>query len=162
MAQWEDDGPWTHGTVVSRGDCIHNNRIMKISVTKTGHIITRNSKHIKTTSITGEQYLRDQLTWHMEDHLDKILKQYESLCTNNVQNIDKDRRRREETDVKNHNDTLTSIVQRHTINNTPIIVNIQESSRNHQQIGIEIRDENMNTQTHYGRISRKLDRFTYH
>ena len=39
----------------------------------------------------------------MEDPLDKILKQYESLSQHNIQNNDKDRR--EETDVKNFNDT---------------------------------------------------------
>ena len=36
----------------------------------------------------------------------------------NVQNNDNDRRR-EETDMNNHNDTGTSIAHRHTINNTP-------------------------------------------
>ena len=100
MVQWEDGGPWTHGT----GNDNHFNKSYTIRVTKTGCIITRNSKHIKTTLITAEQYLRDQLTQHTEDPLDKILKQYESLSLHNVQNDDKDRRR-EEADVNNHNDT---------------------------------------------------------
>ena len=33
--QQEDGGPWTHGTVVGRGDHIHNNRSYTIRVTKT-------------------------------------------------------------------------------------------------------------------------------
>ena len=68
-----------HGIVVGRGDHNHNNRSYTMRVTKTGCIITRNSKYIKTAPITPEQYLRDQLAWQIEDHLNKILKQYESL-----------------------------------------------------------------------------------
>ena len=40
---------------------------------KTGCIIPRKSKHIKTIPTTAEQYLRVQLTWHTEDLRDKIL-----------------------------------------------------------------------------------------
>ena len=65
--QQQDGGLWLHGTVVGRGDHKHNNRSHKIRVTKTGHIITTNCKHITTTTITAEQYLRDQLTQHTED-----------------------------------------------------------------------------------------------
>ena len=67
MAQQEDGGPLRHGTVVGRGDHNHNNRSYTLQVTKAGHIITRNSKHMKSTPITAEQYLRDQLTQHTED-----------------------------------------------------------------------------------------------
>ena len=72
---------------------VHKNRI----------IIIRNSKHIKTF-ITTEQDLWDQFTQHSEDPRDKILKQYESLFHYYVQNNDNDKRR-EETDMNNHNDT---------------------------------------------------------
>ena len=111
--QQEDGGLWTHGTVVGRGDPSHKNRSYTIRVTKIGCIITRKSKYIKAKPITAEQYLRDQLTQHMEDPLDKILKQHEPLSPCNVQNNDKDRRK-EEIDVNNHNDTWTSIAQRKT------------------------------------------------
>ena len=33
--QWEDDGPWTHGTVVGRGDHSHSNRSYTIGLSKT-------------------------------------------------------------------------------------------------------------------------------
>ena len=102
--QWEDGGPWTHGTVVGRCHHNDNSRSYTVRVTKTGDIIIRNNKHIKTTPITAEQYLRDQLSWHMEDPWDKILKQYESLSPQNEPNNAKDRRR-EKTDVSSHNDT---------------------------------------------------------
>ena len=50
-----------------------------ICVTKTGRMITRNSKHIKTTSITAAQYLWDQLDKHSKtDPLEDFLKQYGS------------------------------------------------------------------------------------
>ena len=42
------------------------------------------------------QNLGQQLTWHTEDPLDKILKQYESLSPQNVQNNEKERRDRYE------------------------------------------------------------------
>ena len=80
-------------------------------------------------------YIRDQCPQHMEDPLDKILKQYESLSPHNVQNNDKDRRR-EETNINNYNDTQTSIAQGHTKITHQIITNIQESLRKHQQMDI--------------------------
>ena len=49
VVQQEDGGSWTHGTVVGRGDHNHNNRSYTIRVTETGLIITRKSKHTKTT-----------------------------------------------------------------------------------------------------------------
>ena len=44
VVQWEDGGPWTHATVVGRGDHNHNNRLYTIRVRKIGCIITRNNK----------------------------------------------------------------------------------------------------------------------
>ena len=58
----EDGGPWTQGTIVGRSNHNHNNRSYTIQITMTGHIVIRNSKHIITTPITAEQYLRDQHT----------------------------------------------------------------------------------------------------
>ena len=56
--------------MVGRGDNKHN-RSYTIRITKTGHIIIRNSKHIKSTCITTEQYLKDQLIQHTKDPLGK-------------------------------------------------------------------------------------------
>ena len=55
--QWEDRGPWTHGTIIGKGDHNHHNRSYKIQVTTTGRIITHNRKHIKPTPITAEDYI---------------------------------------------------------------------------------------------------------
>ena len=55
MVEQEDGGPWTHGTVVGRGDHNHNNKSYTVSITKTGCFIPRNCKHIKTAHITVEQ-----------------------------------------------------------------------------------------------------------
>ena len=79
-------------------------------VTKTGHIIPRNSNHINTKPITAEQHLRDHFTQHKEDPLDKLLKQYETFSPYWVPNNEKNRRR-EEIDMNNHNDTQTSSTQ---------------------------------------------------
>ena len=61
VVQCEDGKPWTHGTVVGRGDHNHSNRSYTTRLTKMDHLINRNSKHIKTTPITAEQYIKDQL-----------------------------------------------------------------------------------------------------
>ena len=55
VVQWEDGGPWTHGTIVGKGDHNHHNRSYKIPVTNTGRIITCNRQHIKPTPITALQ-----------------------------------------------------------------------------------------------------------
>ena len=57
VVQQEGGGLWTHGTMVGRGYHNHNNRSYIIYITKTGHVITRNSKHIKVIPIMAEQYL---------------------------------------------------------------------------------------------------------
>ena len=55
--QWEDRGPWTHGTIVGMGNHNHHSRSYKIQVTTTGRIITHNRQHIKPTPITAEEYM---------------------------------------------------------------------------------------------------------
>ena len=65
--------------------------------------------------------------------------------------------------MNNHSDTQTSSTHGYTINNT---------SNNQEHTGIiektptnghiDKTDENINTWTPYGRISRKLDRLAYH
>ena len=136
--------------MVGRGDHCHNNRTYTIRITKTDCIITRNSKHIKTTPITAEQYLRSQLTWHIEDPLDKILKQYEMPFPYNVPNNAKNGRR-EETYVNNHSDTQTSITQGHTISNVPNNEEhtgiIKQTPINGTSGHIDKTDDNINTQT---------------
>ena len=57
VVQWEDGGPWTQGIVVGKGDNNENNILSTICVTKTGQVLTRKRKHVKTTQITAEQWL---------------------------------------------------------------------------------------------------------
>ena len=132
LVQQEDGGSWIYGTVVGRGNHNHNNRSFTIRVTKTGFNTTGNSKHIKMTPITAEQYLRDQLTWYREDLLDKTSKQYETLSPYRVPNNDKDRRRKE-TDMNSHSDMQTSSTQGHAL--TDILNNWEHIGiiRKHQQ-----------------------------
>ena len=42
----------------------HKNRSYTIHITKMGWLLTRNSKHVKATPITAEQYLEDQVGKH--------------------------------------------------------------------------------------------------
>ena len=46
-------------------------------ITRTGRLITRKSKHIKTTTITTEQYFLDQLGKNTVDTVDDILKHFD-------------------------------------------------------------------------------------
>ena len=41
VVQYEDGGLWTHGTILDKGDCNHNDQSCKIQVTKTGQLIIR-------------------------------------------------------------------------------------------------------------------------
>ena len=73
--QWEDGGQWTHGTVVGRGNHSHSSRSYMIRISKTGWVVTRNSKHIKPTLIATRQYLRDQITKNTSDPVNKNFKE---------------------------------------------------------------------------------------
>ena len=44
---------------------------------QTGITITRNSKHVKVTPITAEQYLRPAIQYTKSDPVEEFLKQYE-------------------------------------------------------------------------------------
>ena len=54
-----------------------------IHITKTGQRVTRNSKHMKATSITAEQYLWEQLSKINVDAVDDILKHVEKHTQQN-------------------------------------------------------------------------------
>ena len=61
MVQCKDGGPLTHHTIGGKGDHNHNNKSYTICVTKTGQVVTRNSKNMKPTQITDKQY--HQISW---------------------------------------------------------------------------------------------------
>ena len=67
--QQEDDGPWTHGTTVGKGDCNHHNQLYTIQLTITGRRISCNRQHIKPTSITADNYIHYQATKMQTDKL---------------------------------------------------------------------------------------------
>ena len=74
VVQREDRGPWTHGTIIGKGDHNHHNRSYKIHVANTGRIITHNRQHIKPTPITTADFLHYQANKHTRtDALDAIL-----------------------------------------------------------------------------------------
>ena len=54
VVQWEDGWLWTHWTIAVAGNNNHKNRSYTIRITRTGHIVTKNSRHIKTTLIPAE------------------------------------------------------------------------------------------------------------
>ena len=98
--------------MVGRGNHYHGNRSYTIKLTETGHIINRNSNHIKAIPITAEQNPRDQLTQHTEDPPDKILKQYEKFPMENVPN-NPNNTRSEGTYINNKSGMQNSKTQGH-------------------------------------------------
>ena len=43
--QWEDKGPWTHGTIEGKGDQNHHDSSYHICITKTGRLVTWQTTH---------------------------------------------------------------------------------------------------------------------
>ena len=56
MVQKEDTGPWTHGTITDHNKAKHNMRSYRIKLSLTGHVVTRNTKHIRKTVIKPWMY----------------------------------------------------------------------------------------------------------
>ena len=54
VVQCEHWGPRMYGTIVGHGSDDHHSRCYRIQVTKMGHIITRNKRHIKSIPIITE------------------------------------------------------------------------------------------------------------
>ena len=97
VVQWEDGGPWTHGTIVGRGNHNHHNWSYDIQVTTMGRIITCNRQHIKLISITAEECICYQAKKHKNrqtNPLDAILGHIknnpQSYSNNNTHNNNND------------------------------------------------------------------------
>jgi hypothetical protein len=56
MVQKEDKGPWTHGMIIARNSCDHNNRSYKVKLTLSQRIITRNTIHLRPSKIPTTTY----------------------------------------------------------------------------------------------------------
>ena len=57
----EDGGPWMHGVIKGQRTDFHDEGSYRVSLTKTGHGITRTKKHIKPTDISTEDYLQNEM-----------------------------------------------------------------------------------------------------
>ena len=96
--QWEDGGPWTHGTIVGTDNHNHHNRSYTITLTTNGRHITQNRWHIKPTAVTTDTYLQHQSnkqynikTDQLADILNNINKNptvYANVQTPNINNSD--------------------------------------------------------------------------
>ena len=78
VVQHKDCGLWSHGTIVGKDNHKHNNRSYAICITKTGWLITRNSKHIKPTKVKANNTSGISWTDTVTDPLDNILQQIEN------------------------------------------------------------------------------------
>ena len=94
--------------------------------------------------------------------MDEILKHYEKLAQENVTS-NHDSEGREDTYMNNNKGSQHSNMKEYIINRIPASC---EQEENQKQIPIhrnrEKPEENTKTQTHYGRVSRKLDSLTYY
>jgi hypothetical protein len=57
--QREDNGPWTHGTVIDHGDPNHHFRSYKVQLTLGGRIIVRNARHVERTDVPAWKFKLD-------------------------------------------------------------------------------------------------------
>ena len=60
--QGEDEGPWTHWTVVGIGNHNHHEKSYTIQLTSNDRCITHNRHHIKPTAVTADTYIQYQST----------------------------------------------------------------------------------------------------
>ena len=58
----EYSGPWIHNTTACCDENLYNGRSYRIRIMKIGRIVTRTTRHIMTTPISTEQYLRDHMS----------------------------------------------------------------------------------------------------
>ena len=67
--QYEDGVPQIHSTVEEMSDSGHQRQSYIINFIKTGRLIMHNMRHISSTPITREQYLREQIKrdWMVRD-----------------------------------------------------------------------------------------------
>ena len=113
-------------------------------------------------AITARQYFRDQINKIVAYPVNEILKNYDKLAQENIRS-NYDSQGREDTFMNNNNATQHTNMQTHLVNRIPARCEQEENEKQipiHKNIGKL--DERTNTQTPYGRISRKLDRLTYH
>ena len=59
--QMEDGGSWVYGKIIEGNNKGQQGWSYWVQVTKTGRVIMQNTKHIRYTLVTVEQYLWDQL-----------------------------------------------------------------------------------------------------
>ena len=72
VVQWEEGGPWTHGTVVGTGDHNHHEKLYIIQLTSNGRCITCNRHHIKPMAVTADTYIWYQSTKQHDTRTDPL------------------------------------------------------------------------------------------
>ena len=84
--QHKDGGCWTHGTVVRHTSYGDHGKSYRIRVLKMGYIISRTDRHVKTTPITVEEYLENEVVKKDktvgENRVDKLVDHYTKLYEN--------------------------------------------------------------------------------
>ena len=69
---------WMHGIVVAHRSDYHHSRSYRIQVSKAGYIITRTSRHVKTTPVKTEEYLRNEV----RKYINQGAKSFDELTVN--------------------------------------------------------------------------------
>ena len=74
--QWEDRGLWTLGTVVGHGSDNYMGRSYKLRMMKTGCIITRTKRHMRSTPVSAEVYPREEMSKANRPQADNKLNEF--------------------------------------------------------------------------------------
>ena len=71
IVQKEDGGPWTHGTIINHNKEDHHMQSYRIKLSLSGCVITRNTKHIRETSIMPWMYRKIEKIKQTENDPDR-------------------------------------------------------------------------------------------
>ena len=157
VVQQEDDGPWTHGTVVGIGDHNHHDKSYTIQLTTSDRCITHNRHHIKPTAVTADTYIQYQSTKQhstradpLAEILNNITKNPAAYVTRQTTNDSEQSNTKQEEEAK---DNEHCSMKESNITKQPCTQAVKDN-RTIIKHGDTIR-------TRSGCISKKLDRLEY-
>ena len=154
--QYEDGGPWIHGTVVDKGDHNHHDRSYVIQLTTNGRCILRNRWHVRLTTVTADKYIQHQsnkqcniTTDPLTETLNNINKNPAIYSTRQVKNINNTSEQhnghttnkipKQEATMEQHNKKPDSSKERGTSGSTNRKASLQENEVNRMRSGHIVR-----------------------
>ena len=135
-----------------------------IHIAKTGQIVTRNSKHMKETPITIEQYFWNQLSKGIVETVDDILKHFEKHTQQNVTYTHNKQVNKDTVNITSDSQQsdMQDKITKDSSQSQIAVHNEQKENPNYLSIHSDHEEliESTTTCTRYGRIVKWPDRLT--